>query len=101
MTNFITSAQLAKRLQLSPATVSQYAKAGRIAGAQKWGNRWRFDTNALRLLPPDGEVTVQRARPSTAPLSQRRVSGEAQRFPHDMTLKQRLAETRLRSRRKQ
>lgn len=90
---FITSAQLAERLQLSPATVSQYAKAGRIVGAQKWGNRWRFDPASVRLLAARPEsAEVARSEPLCA--QQSPGAGDASHFPASMPLKQRLAEIR-------
>lgn len=95
-TDFLTSDQLARRLQLSPATITQYARAGRIAGAQKWGNRWRFDPNAVLLLPPGGEVTL----PSTRRGAPRHHHSRGSRhFSDDMPLKQRLAEIRRQDRR--
>lgn len=50
----LTVEQLAARLGISRCMVSRYAKAGRIAGAEKFGRAWMF--------PDDARVTPRLAR---------------------------------------
>lgn len=44
MTGTLTTADVAERLKLTPKTVSEHAKEGKIPGAFKpFGHGWRFD----------------------------------------------------------
>jgi hypothetical protein len=47
---YLTTADLAHRWKRSSYTICEYAKQGRIRGAEKDGNGWRFPENA-ELLP--------------------------------------------------
>ena len=55
MADFLTTADVAERLQLKPATVSDYCKAGTLPGAVKVrpGSPWRIPVTALDALAPD------------------------------------------------
>jgi excisionase family DNA binding protein len=47
MPEFMTIAEVAKLLKLGERTVYQLAREGRIGGAAKIGNQWRFEKDAL------------------------------------------------------
>jgi len=44
---FLTVRELASLLRISPATIYRLLKAGRIKGAFKIGNDWRFNKETL------------------------------------------------------
>lgn len=50
-TPLLTVEQVAGHYQLAPKTIRAYARAGRIAGAEKVGGQWRFDPVTLAVLP--------------------------------------------------
>ena len=54
-TTYVTAAQLAARWKKSAYTVCEYAKQGRIDGAQKEGNELRFPERAV--LKPAARVS--------------------------------------------
>ena len=46
---YLTTSELAARWRLSRWTLRQFAKAGRIRGAQRLGRDWRFPEDAVLL----------------------------------------------------
>jgi len=46
----MTTAQLAVALACTEQTVSQYAKHGKIPGAVKVGNKWRFPDDVIERM---------------------------------------------------
>ena len=66
---YLTTKQVADLLGLQdPETVSRYAAEGRIPGALKLGNRWRYPRNQLRFLStaPSPGVSEDRPVPNSA-----------------------------------
>lgn len=60
MTVFLTTAEVAERLQLKPATVSDYCKRRVLPGAfrARPGSPWRIPETALDALAPDPAVLL-------------------------------------------
>lgn len=59
-TTYLTTAQLAVRWKKSAYTICEYAKQGRIDGAVRDGNEWRFPEEAI-LKPAKAIVGAGRA----------------------------------------
>jgi hypothetical protein len=59
---YLTTKELTELWGLDdPETVSNYAADGRIPGAFKMGNRWRFDPDRATLLPKP-EISREKRR---------------------------------------
>lgn len=64
MPEFMTIAEVASLLKLGERTVYQLARDGRIGGAAKVGNQWRFEKGALlEWMKQGGEAQVVAAAP--------------------------------------
>lgn len=68
---YLTTKQVADLLGLQdPETVSRYAAEGRIPGALKLGNRWRYPRSQLRFLSTAPSPGVPEDRPVPNPARQ-------------------------------
>ena len=64
-TEFLTIGEVANLLKLGERTVYQLAREGRLGGAAKVGNQWRFEKTALlKWLQQGGEAPVVVAAPA-------------------------------------
>ncbi len=92
---YMTTKEAAQELRLAAPTVARYAKQGRIAGAEKAGNRYRIRRAEFRLLP---DPMAQSAAPLPTPrLSRPKDAGHlySPAAPSDgTTLRAKLAEIR-------
>jgi excisionase family DNA binding protein len=62
-TEYLTTEELAARWKCSTWSLSQWAKAGRIRGAAKMGNAWRFPATAeLVNAQTESELTNSSVR---------------------------------------
>lgn len=55
---YATVKDIAKMLQLSEWTVSEWAKKGKIPAVKMGGKVWRFDPEAVRRAVDEGKVTA-------------------------------------------
>ena len=60
MTRYLTAAQVAERLGVSPKTVSRWAKQGRLAHQRTLGGHRRYDPDQIDQL--ERELTVATAQ---------------------------------------
>ncbi|HEX7349630.1 helix-turn-helix domain-containing protein [Brachybacterium sp.] len=60
MTTYLTTAEVAERLKLKPATISDYCKRRVLPGAfrARKGSPWRIPEDALDALAPDPELLL-------------------------------------------
>lgn len=72
MSAMLTVEDVADRYRLAPKTIRAYARDGRVQGAMKIGALWRFDADALDILPPARPEAPQTVIHPTAPASARR-----------------------------
>lgn len=54
MTSLLTTRDVARLLRLSPATVAEQARCGRLPAVRIGGGAWRFERSAIALLIEDG-----------------------------------------------
>lgn len=62
-TELLVPAEAARRLRVHPKTLTRAAKVGRVQGAVRVGNGWRFRADELALDPPHGGAPVPAAAP--------------------------------------